>query len=1723
ELVYVTGIESDQVFQIPYFAPGTFVETEENNGMLSGSAKITLEGGLFTTTTDSLTAPQHFGIQNLPTGLTPLMVVNSERAFATLYLTGNASSNESANDLSSLEINFTDAAFDGLLASNVTNATNASSDFPITFSDNNPPVVDNPLANIQRETGFSPIEIDISNVFSDVDVQQLDYSATSDNIDVATVSVVGTTLTVTETGLGNSNITVTVDDSNGGSASESFAITIFEPVAKVNFGPAISGTFNVGANEDVPQGLSFNQDGTKLFIVGSEIGKVSQYSLSIPYDINSTITFDGSYEISQDQFVSDVAFSNDGSTMFVLAFGFGTDRVYQFSLGTPFDVTAEVTLQKSSPGISFDSNPIGLAFNSDGTKIYIAGGDSDIITEYTLGSAFDVVTWTSGSSFNVSDFDNGLQDVHFNADGSEMYVVGVTHDNVYKFALETPFSLAGEITLRNSLYVGNEETSPRGLTTNPSNDFTHITGIESDRVIQISEASSASFSETAANNGTMSGTATISLEEVLFADGIDTLEAPTHFTISNLADGLIPVMVVADDRKSAVLSLTGTASSSDQSDFVRSLEIDFTDAAFDGLTAATVENAIDGVSGISLIFTDNTIPVLSKPVEDLLVDFGFGEIKIDLDTVFTDPDEQVFTYSANSDNTAVVTVSISESILTITETGSGVSNVTISIDDNDGGSASDLFAVTVSASPKVIFGETVISSFDVSSEEDAPQGLVFNNDGTRLFVVGSETGEVNQYSLSTPFDLSGTNTLEGTFTITADNFVSDIAFNTDGTKMFVLAFGFGTDEVLQYDLTNPFDITSGVTASSSSPFISFDSNPVGIAFSADGNKIFIAGSNTDQIQEYELSNPFDISSFTLLSTFDASAFDTGLQDVHFNQIGSEMYTVDVNTDNVYRFQLENNFSLAGTITLIDTLFVGAQATSPRGLTTSADNSTVYVTGIDSDQVHQFPQFASGLFSESSSNDGTLTGSATISLSEVLFVAGVDTLQSPQHFSINDLPNGLTPFMAVSDDRLSATLVFSGSAVKNESSDNVEDLIINFTDDAFTDFAASEVMNATNTNSQFAIAFMDNNPPVVVNPLADLRLDTGFETINIDFSNVFEDADNDPLEYSIQVGSDLVITATIDGIELTINEVGPGSTNIILTAIDGKGGIVSDEFEVEVTRPSITYGIGLSASLNISDQEIFPQGLAFSADGTKLFAVGSDGDEINQYSLSEAYSLSGTVTFDGNFPINQDDFISGVTFSTDGMKMFVLGFGFGTDQVFQYSLSTAFDITSSVSLELSSPRFADERNPTGIAFSNDGMKLFVTGGDTDQIDEYSLENPFDVASITLSASFDLSSIDNAVQDIVFSKDGTKMYVVGVENASIYLFDLETPFTLNEDNISLVSTYNVGQQESSPRGIAINDLESRLFVAGIGSATVYQYEFSQFTLTESNANSGAITQEAALGISNSSFANAGGTLEMPTHFSITNLPEGLTAQMTVAANGQAATLTFGGSAVDNEDTDDVAALEFTFTDAAFTNAPASVVENAIAANSGFAIDFLDNLDAPTIEFTGDDQSLLVSETKVFDFSINAPGLIETISATSSAGEVQSIDFEQGAENTTLSLSYLAPASAQEVTANIIVTDQLGQESTLNFTITVNAITSTGGLLRQSLQVYPNPTTDIVNVELPAFIEETPEIILTDLNGKRINISPIGNKGRVQLNLSALPKGVYLLFVKSTDLIPERIIKN
>jgi hypothetical protein len=86
---------------------------------------------------------------------------------------------------------------------------------------------------------------------------------------------------------------------------------------------------------------------------------------------------------------------------------------------------------------------------------------------------------------------------------------------------------------------------------------------------------------------------------------------------------------------------------------------------------------------------------------------------------------------------------------------------------------------------------------DAGDGQTSPTGLAFNSDGTKLFVSGETTPKINQYSLSTAYDVSTGSFDSISYTYTqGTGILRNINFNGDGTKFYLVDSG--PDAIYQY-------------------------------------------------------------------------------------------------------------------------------------------------------------------------------------------------------------------------------------------------------------------------------------------------------------------------------------------------------------------------------------------------------------------------------------------------------------------------------------------------------------------------------------------------------------------------------------------------------------------------------------------------------------------------------------------------------------------------------------------------------------------------------------------------------------------------------------------------------------------------------------------------------------------------------------------------------------
>jgi len=248
----------------------------------------------------------------------------------------------------------------------------------------------------------------------------------------------------------------------------------------------------------------------------------------------------------------------------------------------------------------------------------------------------------------------------------------------------------------------------------------------------------------------------------------------------------------------------------------------------------------------------------------------------------------------------------------------------------------------------------------------------------------------------------------------------------------------------------------------------------------------------------------------------------------------------------------------------------------------------------------------------------------------------------------------------------------------------------------------------------------------------------------------------------------------------------------------------------------------SKSLSVSSQDTTTTGLALSSDGSKLYIVGDATDSVYQYTLSTPWDVSSGSYASKSFSFTTQETIPRcVQFSADGSTMYTVGTN--ADTVYQYTLSTAWDV-STASYASKSVSVSQDTSPRGIAFSTDGFTMYMVGNTNKLVFQYTLSTAWDVSTASYaSKSFDVATQEGQPQGLAFKSDGSTMFAVGSISDTVHQYTLSTPWDVSTASYASKS-FDVATQDGTPQGLAFRGDGSTMYVAGSATNAVYQYALS-----------------------------------------------------------------------------------------------------------------------------------------------------------------------------------------------------------------------------------------------------------------------------------------------------------
>lgn len=196
-----------------------------------------------------------------------------------------------------------------------------------------------------------------------------------------------------------------------------------------------------------------------------------------------------------------------------------------------------------------------------------------------------------------------------------------------------------------------------------------------------------------------------------------------------------------------------------------------------------------------------------------------------------------------------------------------------------------------------------------------------------------------------------------------------------------------------------------------------------------------------------------------------------------------------------------------------------------------------------------------------------------------------------------------------------------------------------------------------------------------------------------------------------------------------------------------------------TLETVVYELVFSTDLNFNS----PIAFRMKPDGTSFYIATAL--EIFQFDLSVAEDLSTAIYSSNSFAPAEDEFVD-FYIKPDGTSLYILGSGFSTNTIYQYTLSVPWDIsTASLTTQSAALAYTTQGVPT-LNISDDGSTLFYMAEFPNTVRQYSFGTNWDASTLVdtgkyvttpfsnLGGNYDSAKyfrIVNGGKDIIYSID------------------------------------------------------------------------------------------------------------------------------------------------------------------------------------------------------------------------------------------------------------------------------------------------------------------------------------------------------------------------------------
>ncbi len=199
--------------------------------------------------------------------------------------------------------------------------------------------------------------------------------------------------------------------------------------------------------------------------------------------------------------------------------------------------------------------------------------------------------------------------------------------------------------------------------------------------------------------------------------------------------------------------------------------------------------------------------------------------------------------------------------------------------------------------------------------------------------------------------------------------------------------------------------------------------------------------------------------------------------------------------------------------------------------------------------------------------------------------------------------------------------------------------------------------------------------------------------------------------------------------------------------------------------STIYGGGGSQQISFPDR-IYRTIRCYN-NGLRLYISDTYYDCIYDYILETAYDFTSMESLNYTLSDARTVDVQAISVSDDGLTLWFLD---GSNTIYQYTMTTAGNLSTASYASKSFSVATQESAATSMVVSPDGTKLFVVGGNA-AIYQYTISTAKDISTASYdSVSLDISSYTTSPTGLDVSDSGTRLYFIGSDNYTVYQFSM-----------------------------------------------------------------------------------------------------------------------------------------------------------------------------------------------------------------------------------------------------------------------------------------------------------------------------------------------------------------